>query len=348
VSKFDLSLVMAERQEGLLVHFEYNSDLFDRSSIERLTRHFETLLLAIVSDGLNDTHESIATLPMLTASERQRILYDWNATSADYADDACIHELIEQRAAERPLAPAVLFQDSVVSFGELNERANRIAHYLVSHGAGPGSIVGLCVERSPDLVAGLLGIFKSGAAYVPLDPKYPQERLDWMLTDSAASLVLTQSHLLGNLPPHAARDICLDTDWADISEHRLRASPVTRVRALLPAGWVVTVGAEMLRHLRLQRGFEHVLGLPANSPPGPTSSTPSRWARSTSSAASCLSSGDLTAGCSVAPATACPFRRPLKSGSATQTNKQIHTISECHPDGRRASIQGVTVRSCVR
>jgi amino acid adenylation domain-containing protein/non-ribosomal peptide synthase protein (TIGR01720 family) len=213
VAKFDLSLVMAERREGLLVHFEYNTDLFDRSTIERLTNHFETLLLAIVSDP----QQPVATMPLLSANERQQILYEWNDTQAPYADDTYIHTLIEQRAAAQPDAPAILFQDTVVSFGELNERANQIAHYLINEGAVPGSIIGLCLERSVDLVAGLLGILKSGAAYVPLDPKYPSERLQWMLEDSAAALIVTHSNLLAQLPEHSARNICLDLDWPVIS-----------------------------------------------------------------------------------------------------------------------------------
>jgi len=213
VAKFDLSLVMAERREGLLIHFEYNTDLFDRSTIERLTGHFETLLLAIVSD----TSQPVAHMPLLGAPERQQILYDWNDTSVPYADEACIHTLIEQRAAEHPDAPAIYFRDEIISFGQLNERANQIAHYLINEGAIPGSIIGLCMERSVDLVAGLLGIFKSGAAYVPLDPNYPSERLEWMLEDSAAALIVTHSTLLDDLPEHSARNICLDLDWPEIS-----------------------------------------------------------------------------------------------------------------------------------
>jgi len=213
VAKFDLSLVMAERREGLLVHFEYNTDLYDHSSIERMVGHFETLLEGIVKDH----KQAVTDLPLLTAPERQQILYDWNATETPYADNSCIHTLFEQRVAEQPDAPAVYFRDEVVSFGELNERANRIAAYLNDKGADIGDIVGVCLDRSVDLVATLLGIFKSGAAYVPLDPKYPCERLEWMLTDSQAPVVITHSTLLDALPESQAQAICIDEEAAAIA-----------------------------------------------------------------------------------------------------------------------------------
>ncbi|MCP4511115.1 MAG: AMP-binding protein, partial [Fuerstiella sp.] len=170
MSKFDLSLVMAERREGLLVHFEYNTDLYDRSTIDRMVGHFETLLDAIVADQQQDQPQPATTLPILTPAELQQILYDWNATEKAFADSSCIHTLIEQRTADQPDATAIYFRDEVVSYRELNERANRIAHYLNEQGADTGDIVGVCLNRSVDLVATLLGIFKSGAAYVPLDP----------------------------------------------------------------------------------------------------------------------------------------------------------------------------------
>ena len=139
VAKFDLSLVMAERREGLLVHFEYNSDLFDHATIERMTGHFETLLLAVIGD----TDTPVAELPLLNAAERDRTLYAWNDTEAPYADESCIHTLIENRTAQQPDAPAILFRDETISFEALNARANR--HGALpdrSSGAGPGTIVG--------------------------------------------------------------------------------------------------------------------------------------------------------------------------------------------------------------
>ncbi|MCP4927635.1 MAG: amino acid adenylation domain-containing protein [Gammaproteobacteria bacterium] len=214
VSKFDLSLVMAERREGLLVHFEYNTDLYNRETIDHMVGHFETLLEAIVQDQ----QQPISSLPLLTEAENQQILYDWNATDVPYADTSCIHTLIEERTEAQPTAPAILYLNECISFAELNQRANQIANYLISEGAGPGVIVGLCLERSPDLVAALLGVFKSGAAYVPLDPKYPSNRLEWMLTDSQAPLLITHSLLKDSLPPSNAKAVCIDNDWPEISQ----------------------------------------------------------------------------------------------------------------------------------
>ncbi|MGI9290684.1 MAG: non-ribosomal peptide synthase/polyketide synthase [Gammaproteobacteria bacterium] len=214
VSKFDLSLVMAERREGLLVHFEYNTDLYEHSTIERMAGHFETMLTAIIAER----RQPITQLPLLTAAERQQSLVEWNNTTAPYEDDTCIHTLIEKRVAQQPDAPAVFFREESYSFNELNQRANRIAHFLRSKGAGPGKIIGLCLERSPDLVAALIGIFKSGAAYVPLDPKYPLERLDWMLTDSSAPLVITHSSLLTSLPDSNAETLCIDQLTSEIEQ----------------------------------------------------------------------------------------------------------------------------------
>jgi amino acid adenylation domain-containing protein/non-ribosomal peptide synthase protein (TIGR01720 family) len=233
VSKFDLSLVMAERREGLLVHFEYNTDLYDRDTIDRMVGHFETLLGAIVTDQ----HQPVTSLPLLTSPEQQQILHDWNATDVPYADTACIHTLIEARTAAQPAAPAILYCDESISFEQLNKRANQIANYLISEGAGVGTIVGLCLERSPDLIASLLAVFKSGAAYVPLDPKYPSDRLEWMLTDSQASLLITHSQLQDALPPSNAKLVRIDTDWTEIG-NQPDTNPVCTTKAE-DIAWVI-------------------------------------------------------------------------------------------------------------
>ena len=249
VAKFDLSLVMAERREGLLVHLEYNTDLYDRSTIDKLLGHFETLLLAIVSDK----HMPVAELPLLTASEREQMLFEWNDTRVPFADDTCIHTLIERRTAEQPDAPAILFRDEVISFAELNRRANQVAHYLIGHGTDPDTIVGLCVERSVNLVTGLLGIMKAGAAYVPLDPNYPSERLEWMLEDSGAPLLITQAALLDQLPHTDARTICLDLDWPEIASHadgnpESQAGPEDLAYVIYTSGSTGKPKGVMIRH----------------------------------------------------------------------------------------------------
>ena len=136
----------------------------------------------------------------------------WNDTAVDYPRDRCIHQLFEQQVARTPDATAVVFEDTRLTYAELNARANQLAHHLITLGVGPDVLVGLCLERSLELVVGLLGILKAGGAYVPLDPGYPAPRLAFMLEDTQAPVLLTQHKLLGQLPPYAGRVLCLDRD----------------------------------------------------------------------------------------------------------------------------------------
>ena len=218
-AKFDVALSLTERSGMLAGNVEYASDLFDVATIERMATHFVRLLEGIVADP----ECRIDRLPLLTATERQRLLVEWNDTAADYPRDRCIHELFEQQAARNPDAVAVVFDDQPMTYGELDARANRLAHQLETLGVGPDVLVGICIERSPELVVGLLGILKAGGAYVPLDPSYPQERLAFMLEDAQAPLLLTKEPLLGRLPPHGVRTLCLDRDWPTVA-----AQPATR------------------------------------------------------------------------------------------------------------------------
>ena len=169
-SPFDLSLFLREREGKYIGYIEYSTDLFDRDRIERMAGHFQTLLEAIVADP----DQSIATLPILTEAERHQILVEWNDTAADYPKDKCIHELFEEQVERTPDAIALEFEDEQVTYRELNRRANQLAHYLISLGIGPEKLVGICVERSIEMVVGLLGILKAGGAYVPLDPSVSQ------------------------------------------------------------------------------------------------------------------------------------------------------------------------------
>jgi len=213
VSKFDLSLIMADRDDGLSALFEYNTDLFDQATIERMADHFERLLNA----AIEHPKRPIGVLSMLTAAEQQKILYQWNDTAAPYADDSCIHTLIEQRTAQQPGNPAILFKDESITFADMNSRANQLARHLVDKGAGPGTFVGIALSREPDLVISILAVFKAGAAYIPLDPDYPNDRLSWMLSDSSAELVITRHSLRDQLPTHAAEWIELDTQQDEIA-----------------------------------------------------------------------------------------------------------------------------------
>ena len=179
-SPFDLSLFLREREGKYIGYIEYSTDLFNRDRIERMAGHFQTLLEAIVADP----DQSIATLPILTEAERHQLLVDWNDTAADYPKDKCIHQLFEEQVERTPDAIALEFEDKQITYRELNRRANQLAHHLISLGIGPEKLVGICVERSIEMVVGLLGILKAGGAYVPLDPAYPEERLRFMLDDS--------------------------------------------------------------------------------------------------------------------------------------------------------------------
>src|SRR5437762_5884325 len=159
---------------------------------------------------------SAATLP-LTESEQQQLV-TWNATQQDYPQDTCIPQLVAEHAATTPDAMALVMSDKVLSYWELNQRANQLAHYLQALGVGPNVLVGLCVERSLDMVVGLLGILKAGGAYIPLDPAFPSERLAFMLADAQAPVLLTQQQLLPHLPSHGAQVVCLDADAAVLGQ----------------------------------------------------------------------------------------------------------------------------------
>ena len=210
--KFDLSLRVEEIAGRLHAAFEYSTDLFDASTIERLAAHWRTLLEGIVADP----EMAISRLPLLTPGERHRALTAWNATAQDYPRDACLHTLFEAAAARTPDAVAVVFMDRQLTYGELNARANRLAHHLRGLGVGPEVRVAVAMERSLELVVALLGVLKAGGAYVPLDPDHPPQRLAFMLEDTQPIALLTQRHLLGSMPPLRCRVLCLDADGSSI------------------------------------------------------------------------------------------------------------------------------------
>lgn len=224
-SKLDLSLYVGERPDGLTLTFEYRRDLFDAERIERMAANFQTLLQGIVANP----EQHISELPLLTKWERDRLLVEWNETGAEYRRDRCLHELFAEQAERTPEAIAIICETAQLTYGELNQKADQLAHYLQQRGVGPEVLVGLCVQRSLDMVIGLLGILKAGGAYVPLDPAYPAERLRFILEDSGARLLLTQQPLLPLLPQSIAAVVCLDSDWPEIGEQRdriLRTKPV--------------------------------------------------------------------------------------------------------------------------
>jgi amino acid adenylation domain-containing protein len=223
-AKLDLTLKLQETSEGLVGRFEYSTDLFDADTIERMVGHFQTLLEGIVAN----LEQKIAQLPLLTEFELQQ-LAGWNNTETDYPKDACIHELFEQQVERSPDAIALVFEDEQLTYKELNQRANQLAHHLRNLGVGPEVLVGICVERSLQMVVGLLGILKAGGAYVPLDPAYPPERLVFMLEDAAVAVLLTQARLVESLPKHQGRIVCLDTDW-EIIERQSEENLISEVK----------------------------------------------------------------------------------------------------------------------
>ncbi|HEY0738799.1 MAG TPA: amino acid adenylation domain-containing protein [Herpetosiphonaceae bacterium] len=226
IAQFDLSVMLAESDGGLVGSWEYNLDLFDAATIERMARHFQTLLASIVAQPSAE----IDRLPLLTSAEAQQMLIDWNRSAAEYPREATIHGLIEAHSERTPEAIAVVFEEQTLSYAELNARANQLAHYLRAQGVGPDSLVALCVERSSEMIIGIIGILKAGAAYVPLDPTYPAERLQYMLSHSRAAMILTLERLAAQLPKHQAPILCLDADW-----HTLADQPATNSAcAVLP------------------------------------------------------------------------------------------------------------------
>ena len=208
-AKFDLTLSMEEIGGKLRGTWEYNTDLFDSQTITRMAGHFANLLNAITSNP----QQLIADLHLLTPSECHQILVEWNQTQAEYPKDLCLHQLFEAQVQRTPDHIAVIGEREKFTYAELNTRANQLAHYLQSLGVGADTLIGICLERSLEMVVGLLGILKAGGAYVPLDPEYPVERLEFMIQDAQINLLLTQQHLLASLPELEAKIICLDQNW---------------------------------------------------------------------------------------------------------------------------------------
>ncbi len=208
-AKFDLSMVFREREGRLAGCVDYNTDLFKAPTVRRIIEHFETLL----ESSLEFPDRSIASLTLLSRTEQHQLLNEWNGTS-ESIPELCVHELIEEHGKRAPNALAVACEDGRLTYGELDNRARQVAQRLCELGVGPGSLVGLHAERSLDVVVGLLGTLKAGAAYVPLDPGYPRERLEWMAADARLTVRLTQSHLVDAFPCRAKVVVLDEFDWS--------------------------------------------------------------------------------------------------------------------------------------
>ncbi|MBV9123278.1 MAG: AMP-binding protein, partial [Planctomycetes bacterium] len=207
-AKFDLSMYLTESPESLSGYMEYNTDLFEPATMARWVGHWRTLL-----EGLAAHPESrLGDLPLLTSAESRTLLVDWNDTRTSCPPSSWLADRFEEQARRTPDQVALVFGEQSITYRELNRQANQLAHCLQALGVGPDVLVGLCLERSPLLVTGLLGILKAGGAYVPLDPAYPAERLAFMLEDARAPVLLTQQSLAEQLPAGCARRVCLDRE----------------------------------------------------------------------------------------------------------------------------------------
>ncbi|RKH54315.1 non-ribosomal peptide synthetase, partial [Corallococcus llansteffanensis] len=218
-AKFDLTLSLSRSERGFAGTLEYAQDFYDASTAERLMRHLRVLVEALVAAP----ERRLSALPLLTEAERRQVLVDWNATREDFPD-ACVHTIFEAQVRRAPDARAATFEGTHLTYAELDARANQVAHALRRRGVGPEVRVALSVERSLDVVIGLLGILKAGGAWVPVDPLLPRERRAFMLEDSGAQVLLTQASLRDRFPePHRTSALCLDTEHDALAQERTDA-----------------------------------------------------------------------------------------------------------------------------
>jgi amino acid adenylation domain-containing protein/non-ribosomal peptide synthase protein (TIGR01720 family) len=210
---YAISLTAYQQNQELTLEITYNCLQFESTSIHRLLGHLQTLLTGMVAE----TETCLSQLPLLTLQEQQQ-LTEWNAHTINYPETQCIHQLITTQAIENPDKVAVVFASQQLTYKELNQRANQLAHYLQDLGVQPDTVVGICLERSLEMIVGILGILKAGGAYVPIDPSYPIDRISFILTDAQIRILLTQEHIESELPTYWGQVICLDSEWEEIAE----------------------------------------------------------------------------------------------------------------------------------
>ncbi|BAZ50358.1 amino acid adenylation [Nostoc sp. NIES-4103] len=221
---FKIKLTCIDKKDSIDIEFNYNSNLFSLEVANNLLKQFQTLIQNI----LIKEKTTISNLIIIDKAEQERLLFTWNNTHRDYQAFQCLHQIFETQVEQTPDAVAIVFLDQKVTYRELNQRANQLAHYLQKLGVAPEVLVGICMQRSIDLIIGLLAIFKAGGAYIPLDPTYPQERLAFMLAETQAPVLLTQQPLLDLIPEHEAQVICIDRDWEQIAQESLE-NPVNNL-----------------------------------------------------------------------------------------------------------------------
>jgi len=213
-TKYDLYLELDERPDEILARFHYSTDLFDGATIRRMSEHWMNTVAAAV----RDPRLRISDLPLLSSAEETQVLTEWNQTRAEYPQNGGIPDLFKAQCEQTPHRAALIEGEQSLTFSQLHQQSNRLAHYLQKMGASRGTRIALCVERSLDMVIALLGILKTGAAYLPLDPSHPPDRMQFMLEDAEATLLVTQSGLLDKVPFNRAKTVTLDADWETITQ----------------------------------------------------------------------------------------------------------------------------------
>ncbi|MEW6367290.1 MAG: amino acid adenylation domain-containing protein [Acidobacteriota bacterium] len=259
-ARFDVTFFMEDTPRGLVTKAEYNTDLFGSATITGMLEH----LRAVLDGVLRRPDDRVSRLPLMTPSERHRLLVDWNDARATYPSDDGLHRIVERQVERSPKTVAVVHGNERLTFQDLNARANRLARYLRTLGVGPEVLVGVCLGRSADMVVSLLAVLKAGGAYVPLDPAYPEQRLAFILNDSRASVVITEQSILGALPAHQAQVLCLDLELDSIasqSAENLTAQPAPQNLAYLiyTSGSTGTPKAVAIEH-RSAAAFVHWAG----------------------------------------------------------------------------------------
>src|SRR5438874_2721208 len=221
-AKFDLTLEIKEAADGISISFEYAKDLFAIDTIERMLTHYQNVLAAIVSDPA----QRVDNLPLLSEEEQHQLLVEWNDNGVETPQQTCVHNLFEAQVARTPDAVAAEFEGARVTYAELNARANQLAHYLRAQGVGQETLVGVSVPRSLEMLVAILGVLKAGGGYVPLDPKYPRERLQFMIEDAALVMVITKRDLAAGCDDGATL-LCIDSGWEAIASHSVDNPTIT-------------------------------------------------------------------------------------------------------------------------
>jgi amino acid adenylation domain-containing protein/non-ribosomal peptide synthase protein (TIGR01720 family) len=260
-AKFDLTLTITQGEQGLHGDFNYRTDLFEHSSIARLAEQWQILIAGISEQS----HARLSELPLLTPAEQQQMLdgHDKFAqvmNANEFAPTQLIHSLVEQQAEKNPDAVAVVFAEQSLSYAQLNSKANQLAHYLKAQGVKADTLVGVCLERSLDMIISLLAILKAGGAYLPIDPDYPPERVAYMLNDAQVSLVLTQNELINRVASTKVTPFCVDSDWATITHHSpenlaVSVNPFNLAYVIYTSGSTGNPKGVMVTHAQVTRLF---------------------------------------------------------------------------------------------